>query len=77
MENSKPKHTIKQWCQTDPVTHTDPNQVCSCLVGMKACSHSSPLLDQFDTTAIKGLETDRNMRHANNGRTKTRGKGET
>ena len=26
------------------------DQVCSCLVGMKTCSHSGPLLDQFKTT---------------------------
>ena len=32
----------------------DPNQVCSCLVGMKTCSHS-PLLDQFDTTGLVAL----------------------
>ena len=61
---------LHQWCQTDPVkgrcgcrfsfqpskNTPDPNQVCSCLVGMKTCSHSDPLLDQFDTTDLhKGL----------------------
>ena len=30
----------------------DSDQVCCCLVGMKTCSHSGPLLDQFDTTAL-------------------------
>ena len=31
---------------------SDPNQVCCCLVGMKTCSHSGPLPDQFDTTGL-------------------------
>ena len=31
----------------------NPNQLCSCLVGMKTCSHSDPLLDQFDTTGLE------------------------
>ena len=28
------------------------DQVCSCLVGMKTCSHSRPLQDQFETTVL-------------------------
>ena len=48
-------HLIRIRCVSfQPSKNTaDLDQVCCCLVGMKTCSHSGPLLDQFDTTALE------------------------